>query len=280
MRHQVFRSRLLSSAALLVVAMSLGGCITTARNSQQEVTGSIASTPAAARSEDDWRRMAEGAGERYRSNPQNAQAAIDYAQALRNSGQRSQAAAVLEQASIANPSHMPLRAAYGRALADAGNFTQALDVLARAHTPENPDWRILSVQGACLDQLGRHDEARRYYEAALNLVPNEPTVLSNLGLSYALSKDLPRAEQALRRAQERGANDPRVRQNLALVVGLQGRFAEAETIAKADLPPEEAAANVAYLREMVSREGTKGGAQGRDQRRPSRSAAAPQPPRS
>ena len=45
----------------------------------------------------------------------------------------------------------------------------------------------------------------------------------------------------------------RVRQNLALVVGLQGRFAEAETIAKGDLPADEAAANVAYLREMLSR---------------------------
>ena len=45
----------------------------------------------------------------------------------------------------------------------------------------------------------------------------------------------------------------RVRQNLALVVGLQGRFAEAETIAKGDLPADEAATNVAYLREMLSR---------------------------
>jgi len=35
------------------------------------------------------------------------------------------------------------------------------------------------------------------------------------------------------------------------VVGLQGRFAEAEQIVKADLPPDEAAANVAYLREML-----------------------------
>jgi Flp pilus assembly protein TadD len=44
-----------------------------------------------------------------------------------------------------------------------------------------------------------------------------------------------------------------VRQNLALAIGLQGRFAEAETIAKGDLPAEEAAANVAYLKQMLSR---------------------------
>jgi Flp pilus assembly protein TadD len=50
-----------------------------------------------------------------------------------------------------------------------------------------------------------------------------------------------------------------VRQNLALVVGLQGRFAEAETIAKGDLPADEATANVAYLREMLSQKDPRGG---------------------
>jgi Flp pilus assembly protein TadD len=36
-------------------------------------------------------------------------------------------------------------------------------------------------------------------------------------------------------------------------VGLQGRFAEAESIVKADLPPDEAAANVDYLKQMLNR---------------------------
>jgi Flp pilus assembly protein TadD len=78
-------------------------------------------------------------------------------------------------------------------------------------------------------------------------------VLSNLGLSYALSKNLPKAEETLRRANSRADADPRVRQNLGLVVGLEGRFTEAESIVKGDRPPEEAAANVAYLRRLLSR---------------------------
>ena len=45
-----------------------------------------------------------------------------------------------------------------------------------------------------------------------------------------------------------------MRQNLALVVGLQGRFQEAETIARGDLSPDEAAANVAYLRQMLAQQ--------------------------
>jgi Flp pilus assembly protein TadD len=62
---------------------------------------------------------------------------------------------------------------------------------------------------------------------------------------------LPKAEEALRQAYANPKADARVRQNLGLVVGLQGRFAEAEQIVKADLPPDEAAANVAYLKEML-----------------------------
>ncbi len=249
MRQQSSLARLLASAAVTaILAAGLGGCQT-----MSDITGSVTSKKAEAAPETDPRRAVDVYGERYRANPKDADAALRYGQALRATGQRAQAAAVLEQATIAHPGNKALLAGYGRALADNGNFQQAFDVLTRAHSPENPDWRILSVQGTALDQLGRHDEARRYYASALKIVPDEPSVLSNLGLSYVLSKDLPKAEETLRRAYGSTRADARVRQNLGLVVGLQGRFAEAETIVKADLPAEEAAANVAYLKQMLSR---------------------------
>jgi Flp pilus assembly protein TadD len=250
MRQQSSLARLLASVAMTAVfAAGLGGCQT-----MSDITGSITSKAEPAPAPDaDPRRAVDVWGERYRANPKDADAALAYGQALRATGQRAQAVAVFEQANIANPGNRTLLAGYGRALADNGDFQQAFDVLTRAHTPDNPDWRILSVQGTVLDQLGRHDEARNYYASALKIVPEEPSVLSNLGLSYVLSKDLPKAEEILRRAYATGKADARVRQNLGLVVGLQGRFAEAETIVKADLPAEEAAANVAYLKEMLNR---------------------------
>src|SRR5579871_1560994 len=248
MRQQSHIARLLASAALTaIIAAGISGCQTMA-----DVTGSLSPKPSAS-ADTDPRRAVEVTGERYRADPKNADAALAYGQALRANGQRSQAAALLEQATIAHPGDRALLAAYGRALVDNGNFQQALDVLSRAHSPDNPDWRILSVQGTALDQLGRHDEARRYYASALKIAPDEPSVLSNLGLSYMLSKNLPKAEEALRQAYASGKADARVRQNLALVVGLQGRFAEAEQIVRADLPPDEATANVAYLKQMLSR---------------------------
>src|SRR5213083_999919 len=218
MRQQSSLARLLASAAVTaILAAGLGGCQT-----MSDITGSLTSKAETSPSPDsDPRRAAEFYGERYRANPKDPDAALAYGQALRATGQRGQAVAVLEQATIAHPGNKALLAGYGRALADNGNFQQSFDVLTRAHSPDNPDWRILSVQGTALDQLGRHEDARRYYASALRIVPDEPSVLSNLGLSYVLSKDLVRAEATLRRAASQSRIDPTVRQNLALVMGLQ-----------------------------------------------------------
>ena len=249
-------TRFLASAAFAAgLALSVAGCQTTG----DDITGSItpAAAPSAPQTDAEWRRAADIWGERYRANPGDVQAATAYAQALRATGQRAQAVAVLRQTSLRHPTDMPLLGAFGRALADNGQYQEALDVLGRAHTPDNPNWRILNAQGAVLDQMGRHREAQGYYESALKIVPNEPSVLSNLGLSYALEKQLPRAEATLRRAVAQPNARPKVRQNLALVVGLEGRFAEAEKIASADLPPAEAEANVAYLRNMLVQQKTK-----------------------
>jgi Flp pilus assembly protein TadD len=244
-------ARLLASVAVLA-ALSASGCSTTSGTSS-DTTGSIA-TDSTPRSAVQWRSEMESWGERYRARPSDPDAAIHYAQALRAVGQRAQAAAVLEQSAINNPENKVLLGAYGRALADNGSYEQALDVLNRAHSQDQPDWRILSVQGAVLDQMGRHSDAQRHYASALRLMPEEPSVLSNLGLSYALSKNLPAAEATMRRAAAQPGAEPKVRQNLALVVGLQGRFQEAETIAKGDLSPAEASANVAYLRQMLAQQ--------------------------
>jgi Flp pilus assembly protein TadD len=264
MRQPSCLARLFTTAAVTaLLAAGLSGCKTAGMS---DVTGSLGAKAEPAPAADPTH-ASDVDGDRFRANPRDADAALRYGQALRANGQRSQAVAVFEQASLNNPGNKTLLAAYGRALADNGNLQKAFDVLGRAHTPANPDWRILSVQGAVLDQMNRHDEARGYYASALKIRPDEPSVLSNLGLSYMLSKDLPKAEAHLRQAYAGGRADPRVRQNLGLVVGLQGRFSEAESIVKADLPSDEAAANVAYLKQMLaSKTGPQLGAQAGDVR--------------
>ncbi len=246
-------TRVLASASLIAaIAVAAAGCQTTQPTEPPAAAIALAPSyqPDAA-----WQRDLEVYGQQYRAEPGKVEYALRYAQALRATGQRAQAVAVLERLAMENPHNKTVLGEYGRALAEAGDYQQSLEVLGRAHSPDQPDWHVLSAQGAVLDQMGRHEEAQRYYLTALKIVPDEPSVLSNLGLSYALSKDLPDAEATLRRAAANKPTDPRVRQNLALVVGLQGRFAEAEQIAGADLPPEEAASNIVYLRKMLASRG-------------------------
>src|SRR5262245_16620174 len=251
-RYMTFDSfRCSVPVACAVLAFALAGCQTI---QPTETTGSVGVASAKPPAENDWKRAVDAWGERYRANPNDPDAAMKYAQALRGNGQRARAEAVLEQASIQHPNRMGLLGAYGRALADVGNYKQALDVLSRAHTPDAPDWRILSVQGAVLDQMGRHEEAQRYYGTALRIAPDEPSALSNLGLSYALSKDLVRAESTLRKAAAQPKDDAGVRQSSALLMGQQRACTEAEGIAHAHLATEDAASNVAYLRQMLAQQ--------------------------
>jgi len=48
----------------------------------------------------------------------------------------------------------------------------------------------------------------------------------------------------------------RVRQNLSLVLALEGKFPQAEEWSRRDLSPIEAAANVASIRQMISQSNT------------------------
>jgi Flp pilus assembly protein TadD len=248
---KAFLLPLRAGAVVFVAALLLSGC--GGKGPLGDITGSIGGPPTTLpRDEAGLRRFTEEWGERYDRNPKDRTAAMTYARALQGLGQNAQAVAVLQGLAIAYPEDMKVLAAYGKALADAGKLQQAADILDEAHTPERPDWSVLSTQGSIADQIGDHAAARGYYEAALKIRPNEPTVLSNLGLSHALSKDLPRAEDTLRLASAQPGADARVRQNLALVLALQGKFGEAEELSRRDLSAQEAKQNVAAIRQMIS----------------------------
>jgi len=155
-------------------------------------------------------------GKKYEKSPSDRTAALNFASALRRSGKSTQAVAVLRRASTIHTNDSGVQAAYGKALAAQGDLSGALNVIQSAQRPDLPD----------------------------------------LGMSHVLTGDLKSAETYLRQAIKQPKADGRVRQNLSLVVGLQGRFEEAEQIARADLPPQQAAANIAYLRSLLTQQNT------------------------
>ncbi len=253
--NKASRGRLLQSVCLVLVSLSLAGCNTTPKSNL--ITGSISRAsgkPIEEMNAAELHAAEETIGKAYEKSPKDRNAGLNYANLLRMTGKNMQALAVMQQVAINYPTDREVLAAYGKAQAGAGQLQQALDTITRAQTPDRPDWKLESARGAVLDQLGRTDEARLAYRSALEIQPNEPTVLSNLGMSYLLTGDTRTAETYLRNAASQPGADSRVRQNLALVVGLQGRFDEAQQIASRELRPEQAQANLAYLRSMLSQQ--------------------------
>ncbi len=255
------KSRFLTlTTALFITGLALAGCNSVDRTT----TGSVAkgNGTKAERSIEQMnaQQLAQAAqtyGAHYQKNPTSKVAALNYATVLSMAGRNDQSLAVMRAIAIQLPKDKQVLAAYGKALAGAGELDAALDAVRRAQTPDYPDWRLLSAEGAILDQQGNSADARAIYQKALQIKPGEASILSNLAMSYVLSGDLPTAEKYLRQAATANGSDSRVRQNLALVVGLQGRFQEAETIASRELSPEQAKANTDYLRAMLAKQGSK-----------------------
>jgi Flp pilus assembly protein TadD len=247
------RKGLVRSVAAIAIAVSVAGCASKDRMSTGTVDRS-GGRSVEYLSATELRSEADQLGRAYARDPKDKNLSLRYAAVLQMSGRPDQSLAVMRRAAIVHPKDRDVLAAYGKALAAAGEFEPALDAVRRAQTPEYPDWKLVSAEAAILDQLGKSQEARSLYRRALDLRPNEPSVLSNLGMSYVLEGDLKAAETHLRTAIAAPGADSRVRQNLALVVGLQGRFKEAEEIAGQELSPEQAKANVAYLRSMLAQQ--------------------------
>lgn len=192
--------------------------------------------------------------QRYRSDPRNRELGIHYSAALRAAGQNSQAVIVMENLMAQHGRDPDVGLAYAKALSSEGRFEQALTVVENAINRVAPDWEPLSVKGAILDQMGQHQPARQAYTQALLLAPERPSLHANLGLSYAMTGELDSAERHLRQAVSLPGASSRVRQNLALVLGLKGQFEQARAIYAQELPPEEVEANMAYIRAMLTQQ--------------------------
>lgn len=190
----------------------------------------------------------------YASQPTDKATIIRFAAALRAAGQSGQAIAVLQKAIAGYPNDADIQIAYAKALSSDGKFTQALTIIEQTIRPDRPDWNALLVKGAILDQMGEHAIARQIYGQALVIAPGRASLEANLGLSYAMTNDLRQAEQHLRKAVSMRDATSQIRQNLALVLGLQGRFDEARAIYAQTLPADEVEANMAYIRALLTQQ--------------------------
>ena len=229
------------TAMALVLALGLGlsGC------KSSDITGSIGTTSTSVQ------RNLDALERRVERNPDDNQAVIAYSKALFDARRPDEAGVILARAIARKPGQGDLMREYGKLLHRTGRMEQAAQVLEQARAHGADTWDTFSALGASYDSLGQHQKAKAAYDAAMALNPSSTSLLTNYGLHHAYQKDLKSAEGYLRRAVAQPDAGPAQRQNLALILGLQGKFDEAQPLMARDLPPDQVEKNMEYMRQML-----------------------------
>ena len=167
----------------------------------------------------------------YELNPGDLESAIKLSAAVRRLGNPQRAVEIAQTSRALYPRDPYLTAEFAAALIAMERANEAIQPLDEALRTAPGYARLWSLKGAALDQDQNYELARRHYARALQITPNDPNVMANVGLSFALSGDPQTAEGWLRRAVAVPGASKSVRQNLALVLQLQGKTEEASKYA-------------------------------------------------
>lgn len=190
-------------------------------------------------------------GKESAKNPNDAQAAVNYARNLKALGAKQEAMQVLQTAHSVNPSNKQLNSEYGRLALETDQIAAAQKLLDQAADPVSPDWKTVSAKGTLLAKQGKHREAIVQFEQARMLAPDQSSVLNNLALAHAMDGRAEKAETMLKEALAAAPSDERIARNLSLVLGLQGKHDESKLIMAKALTPDAAAEDASYLKQMV-----------------------------
>lgn len=189
--------------------------------------------------------------EEYRKNPGDAPTIVAFMTSLRGIGSHDRVVEVASAALPIHPNNHEILLELARSKLAQNKPQEAAAAFARSadYAPQTLAAPLAGL-GVAFDQMEQHLKAQDAYRLALQREPNRVSTLSNYGLSLALSGDLTNAEAQLRKAASQPGANMRVRQNLALVLGLQGRFDEMVEV-DPDAPRRTVEANRQALRTMM-----------------------------
>lgn len=187
----------------------------------------------------------------FRKDPSKLETTIRFTSALREIGSHERAIDVLTKTIPLHPRSDALQLIMGRALMSENRPGEAAEAFYQATVIAPGNATAHAALGVALDRLERHRDAQTAYVRALELEPERISTLTNYGLSLALSGDLDAAEREIRAAYALPGADARVRQNLALILGLQGEF-DAMRAVDPHAPDRTVEANLSAIRAMLA----------------------------
>lgn len=202
------------------------------------------------------------------------------ARASRANGDLASAINLYQGAVVIQPDDAAVLVEFGDTLVDAGSYDEAIDVYGKVRTdsdarlsallglqqaylrlgePEKAlqsaneahlkaplDHRVLVARGVILDMLGEHDKAQALYRTVLINAPHNVAARNNLALSLAMTEQFDEAVDILKSMARSSTATPKIRQNLALVYGLNGDAERAGMLSRVDLDAATAEGNLRF----------------------------------
>lgn len=189
----------------------------------------------------------------YNLNPVDLEAAMKFSAVLRKMGNASRAVEITRTTRALYPKDPYLNAEHAAALISDQQPRPALKILDKALNETPAYGRLWSLKGVALDQMEKYVQARPFYNRALQITPNDPNIMANLGLNYALSGDPHTARQWLSRAASHPNASDSVHANLELVEGLVAQSAPIQSASRQSASGPSASRHAASTSPFASR---------------------------
>lgn len=128
-----------------------------------------------------------------------------------------------------------------------GNLRQAKELYFKLleQNPQNAE--VHHRLGVVCTRMGEHDLAGTHFRKAIELKPHNAEAFCDYGYALYLKNDLEAAALTLQDALAMDPNHQRSKNNLAMVLGQQGKFDEALVLFRQAVSEAEAHANLAYI---------------------------------
>jgi Flp pilus assembly protein TadD len=223
-------------------------------SSQKSATNAVANESAQSLAQlgDAARRSGDlqGAVELYRKSltrdPQQVDAWLVLGNTLLAGGDAQEAAEAFNKALGISPQSADAHLGLARVFIAQRKPNQALVECNAALAIDPKSFQAYNNAGVALDMLDKHSEAQASYEKGLALAPDNVALRNNNGLSFAMSGAYDKAVAELSKLSLEPGSSPRIRQNLALALGLKGDDKAAEKLLHGDLDEQSVAGDLRY----------------------------------
>ncbi len=164
----------------------------------------------------------------------NLDVAFKLAESYRLNGDTEKSIMLYQKTLKADPQAFHAKEGMGLALLQQQKLNEAMQVFLDLLKQDATRWRTINALGVTYNLQGKAVEAKEYYDMALAIAPQNPSIFNNMGLSYVLTQEnIPYGIELLKEGLALAKTEQAKQQitlNLALAHGIAGNDEQATEI--------------------------------------------------